>query len=275
MRIAHLSDLHFGRHEVELADSLSADVCGQKPDLVVISGDFAQTGSRREFAEAAEFLKTLEVPYMAVPGNHDVPMFNLWRRFTNPYGYYREYISEELEPTIVTDNVVLAGLKTARRAQWGLNWSDGAISRDQLKALERRFDEAGKDKLRIVVAHHPLMHPDEEMQKHQAIVHRANRALQTFARLNVRLVLSGHFHMSYVRRYGAPGSIAQAEPDGPRQSTAGQLLVAQSASTISTRLRGHPNAYNLIDIEDDTITIRVREWLSESWATREGTLVGV
>lgn len=275
MRIAHLSDLHFGHHDLALAESLSADISGQKPDFVVISGDFTQTGSRREFAQAATFLKTLSVPFMAVPGNHDVPMFNLLRRFSAPYGHYRDFISDDLEPFVHMKGVALAGLKTSRRFRWGLNWSDGSISRDQLEAMERKFETAPADAVRVVVAHHPLVHPEEVMERKQALVKRADLALETFARLNVRLVLSGHFHMSYVRRYGVPDEVAQSQPTGPRESAVGKMLVAQSSSTISTRLRGHSNAYNLVEIADGNISIRVREWLEQRWTTREEVVTSV
>lgn len=274
MKIAHLSDLHFGHHDADLAVSLSADIAGQRPDLVVISGDFTQTGSKREFAQAAEFLARLDVPYMAVPGNHDVPMFNLIRRFIDPYGLYRQFIADGLEPFVIADSVALAGIKTSRRFRWGFNWSDGSISRDQLRALERKFASAPANAVRVVVAHHPLMHPDEVMARPQALVKRADRALETFERLNVRLVLSGHFHMTYVRRYGNEGEVAVADPEGPRQSAAGHMLVAQSSSTISTRLRGHPNAYNLIEIEAAKITICMREWREGAWETADDALVG-
>lgn len=270
MRLVHLSDLHFGRHDDDVVRSMEAEIAAQRPDLVVVSGDFTQIGSRAEFAKAREFLDTLPAPYIAVPGNHDVPERNLIRRFLDPYGHYRNYISNDLEPFIHRDGVALAGIKTSRRANWrGLNWSDGAISRGQLERLEARMAGVPDDTVRIVMAHHPLLHPEEPMARHQNRVRRADKALETFARIGVRLVLSGHFHMSYVRRHAHAGEVRVAEPIGPRQSAEAPILVAQAASTTSTRLRGEPNAYNLIDIANGEITIRVREWLGQSWTTRE------
>lgn len=270
MRLVHLSDLHFGRHDAGVVQSMEAEIAAQQPDLVVVSGDFTQIGSRAEFAKAREFLDTLPAPYIAVPGNHDVPERDLVRRFFNPYGLYQAYICNDLEPFIHRDGVALAGLKTSRRANWrGLNWSDGAISRGQLERLEARLAGLPDDTVRIVIAHHPLLHPEEPMVRHQNRVRRADKALETFARIGVRLVLSGHFHMSYVRRHAHAGEVRVAEPIGPRESAEAPILVAQAASTTSTRLRGEPNAYNLIDIADGQITIRVREWSGQDWTTRE------
>ena len=270
MRIVHLSDLHFGRHDDSVVQSMENEIAAQQPDLVVVSGDFTQVGSREEFAKAREFLDTLPAPFLAVPGNHDVPERNLIRRFFNPYGCYRRYIDRDLEPFVHRDGVALAGLKTSRRANWrGLNWADGSINSEQLERLEARFAQVPPETVKVVVAHHPLLLPEGAMGKQQNRVRRADKALATFARIGVRLVLSGHFHMSYVRRHEHIGEVKVAEPVGPRESAAGHILVAQAASTTSTRLRGEPNAYNLIDIENDEITIRVRQWLGGGWSTRE------
>ncbi|MDB5539195.1 MAG: Metallophosphoesterase [Devosia sp.] len=269
MRICHLSDLHFGSHDDLLAGGLAADLDLQKPDLVIVSGDFTQVGSEPEFQAARAFLDQLSAPVFAVPGNHDVPARNLIRRFLAPYGFYRRYISPELEPFLELDGVAIAGIKTSRRFRAELNWAHGSISRQQLQALERRFETSSPDALRVVVAHHPLMQPEGEVLKPMRLVRHANLALETFSRLGVQLVLSGHFHLSYVRRHEHPGSLKQGAPTGLRQAAFSPILVAQASSTISTRLRGQANGYNLIDISAGRIAVTVREWGERGWTTRE------
>jgi 3',5'-cyclic AMP phosphodiesterase CpdA len=275
MRLVHLSDLHFGHHDEKLAAGLADELSAQHPDLVVVSGDFAQVGTGSEFAAARAFLDTITAPVFAIPGNHDVPAINLLERFLDPYRQYRRYISQELEPFLELGGVAFAGLNTSRRIRLGLDWSHGSINRGQLSRLEQRFATAAPDAVRVIVAHHPLLQPEVAMASPMHVVKRADLALETFARLGVRMVLSGHFHLSYVRRHAQPheGPVNQGEPSGPREAAAADILVVQASSTISTRLRGEPNAYNLIDIESGVIAIAVREWHPSGWATREASVV--
>jgi 3',5'-cyclic AMP phosphodiesterase CpdA len=259
VRIVHVSDLHFGRHDPSIAETLLEDIKKQAPDVVVVSGDFTQVGSRREFKLAREFLGRLDCPIFAVPGNHDVPAIDIFTRLLNPYGRYREFIANELEPTMIIGPVILLGIKTSRRMQLAWNWANGSISPEQLDSLAERVNNAPRDLIPIVVAHHPLMQPELPIGKPMQLVKRSDDALTKFAELGVRLVMSGHFHRSYRREH------IQAVQGTPQATADRSLIVLQAGSAISTRLRDDRNGYNVVTIEEKRIEIVVREWSGRTW----------
>jgi len=92
--IAHLSDLHFGRHNETAAERLLTDISELQPDLVVITGDLTERARHWQFAAARAFLEKLHYPTIIIPGNHDVPLYDVIQRFVGRLARYRLYICE-------------------------------------------------------------------------------------------------------------------------------------------------------------------------------------
>lgn len=230
-RIVHLSDLHFGATAPGLLEPLCAGVAELAPDLAVISGDLTQRARPGQYAEARAFLDRLGVPVLAVPGNHDMPLWNLPARLRAPFAGYRRAISPELEPLWQDTSVIVAGVNTANP----LAWKQGRITSAQLDRLERLFAHAGP-RARVVAMHHPLEHLPGETQW---LMRGAPEALRRLPGIGAQVVLSGHVHVSHAGPFtAAPG-----------------LLFVQAGTGLSHRRRAEANAFNLLDFAAGAVTV--------------------
>jgi predicted MPP superfamily phosphohydrolase len=126
--LVHVSDLHFGRVDAGLLDPLRAAIEQARPDVVVVSGDLTQRARTKQFREAAAFLRTLPQPQVVVPGNHDVPLYDVVRRFAAPLVRFREHIEAEEFPTVIDGEIAVVGINTAR----SFTFKDGRINRAQV-----------------------------------------------------------------------------------------------------------------------------------------------
>src|SRR5215208_4115910 len=132
--INHISDVHFGRVDAPVAEGLVEDLKENPCDLLVISGDFTQRARAGQYREAAAYCARLQQPQIAVPGNHDIPLYDVIRRFFFPLNRYRQYITKDLRPFYKDEKVAILGMNTARSWTWNWNgfWKDGRISEEQL-----------------------------------------------------------------------------------------------------------------------------------------------
>jgi 3',5'-cyclic AMP phosphodiesterase CpdA len=245
--LVHLSDLHFGRIDETLLAPLLARVRALAPHLVVVSGDLTQRARRAQFARARAFLDALPAPYFAVPGNHDVPLYDLTQRLLRPFARYRRYVSPELEPLYVDDEIAVTGVNTART----LVVQAGRINWRQVRAIRERLEEVPAHRVRIVVTHHPFDVPlGHDRRK---MVGRAAMAMQALARCGVDLCLAGHLHIGHVR-HGAQHTIVPGR--GP--------LLVQAGTATSTRARGEVNSFNALFIEGKSVRIERYGWDGEA-----------
>jgi 3',5'-cyclic AMP phosphodiesterase CpdA len=250
-RLVHLSDLHFGAHDDNLVGAVEQSVDTLKPDLVVVSGDFTQRARTEQFKEACEFLERLRDKgheVLGVPGNHDVPLYDVLRRFLSPLTRYRRYIDETLCPFIELRGVAVLGINTAR----SLTFKDGRISKEQVEFIRETFSRTDPDATRVLVTHHPLyaVPVGEEVER---AVGRQELALDAIEEAGVDLLLAGHAHH------------ASAHDASELVTRSGGALVVQAGTATSTRVREQEQSFNTIDIDRGRVTVTVNAWTGDNF----------
>ncbi len=253
-RIIHLSDLHFGAHDPRLVEAVEARIAEEKPHLVVISGDFTQRARTDQFKEACRFLSRLKDAgheVLGVPGNHDVPLYDVLRRFLSPLTRYKRFIDETLCPYHELEGAAVLGINTAR----SLTFKDGRISHEQMDSIRAAFDRARAD-FRILVTHHPLFAlPVGDSGEHGKAIGRQELALDAIGDAGVDLLLAGHNHR------------ASTHSARDLATRAGPALVIQAGTATSIRLRDEEQSFNRIDIAGDRVTLTVQSWAGQRFVS--------
>ena len=190
-RVLHLSDLHFGRNDrPESIEALGRLVEETGPDLVIASGDLTHRGLRSQHERASSFLRSLELPLVAIPGNHDIP-YSFPRRFTRPWAEF-ERLWETTEPVYRSDALVVAGLNSVR--PW--RHQSGRLRDEQVRRASEAFREVPASTYRIVALHHHLLGAPWRSRKKP--VAKRNRVLAGLVEAGADLVLAGHIHQSTI-----------------------------------------------------------------------------
>ena len=250
--IAHISDLHFGYNDPLLAKALNESLVRIRPDVLVVSGDLVEHATDSEFQDARRFLDSLPEPQIIVPGNHDLPFYNLWRRFTEGLEKYRRFITDDLQPAFVDDEVAIVGADSAHLYPV----KGGKITDSQLDNLVELFAGFPSNLIRVLVTHHPFDLPNP-YSAHRLIGH-ARRAVTRLAPV-VDILLAGHVHLS------------SAGSTSTRYKTDGHAMAfVQAGTAISDRNKGETNSFNVIRTGIPESYGKRIVVLRYSWAAEEG-----
>ncbi|MFZ1743292.1 MAG: metallophosphoesterase [Pontixanthobacter sp.] len=231
-RLFHVSDIHFGvEHHSALAWFRDA-VSQERPDAVICTGDLTQRATHKQFDQARAFFQSLGCPVTVEPGNHDMPYYNLWERFTQPYKRYGA-LADAVGVVLELEHLVIIPLKTTVRAQPRFPWSDGYVRKEALAQTLAALDNLSDDsRYKIVSCHHPLL-PAVPGEVNPTIG--GDGAFAALAEAGVEAVLTGHVHV--------PFDLARASGN--------RSVRMVGAGTLSTRLRGAEPGYNVVTYSPD------------------------
>ena len=228
--LLHISDTHFGTEQAPVVAALEGLVRDTQPAVVVLSGDITQRATRPQFKVARAFMDRLHVPWVAMPGNHDIPLYQLGARVLTPYGRYIEAFGAELAPEFASQEWLVLTVNTTRRYRH----EDGEVSEAQIAHVAERLASATPKQMRVVVTHQPVLVTRPEDRSNR--LHGADEALRRWAAAGADLVLGGHIHLPFVR----PAHEADAQV--PRA-----LWAVQAGTAVSSRVRGgQANSVNLL-----------------------------
>ena len=224
--LLQISDTHFGTEQAPVVEALVALAAQQRPDVVVLSGDITQRARPAQFRAAKVFVDRLGAPVLAVPGNHDIALFDLWARLTRPYARYATVFGADLEPVHSSQDLLVVGVNTTRA--W--RHKNGEVSTEQIDRVANLLTAASPQQLRLVVVHQPAAVTQAEERSNLLRGHHA--ALRVWSAAGADLVLGGHIHLPYTLAL---------------HGLARRLWVLQAGTAVSSRTRPKaPNSVNIL-----------------------------
>lgn len=229
--VIHLSDLHFGRIHPEILQHLDDFLKLRKKEikLAVLTGDLTQRAKKTEFIAAKEFMESLDSPLFVVPGNHDVPLYNLFLRLLTPYRKFMRYLGPFSKNYYEDDDIAVFGLWTVDN----FTVKTGKLRESDLKDVEEKFSQVPDSKIKIIASHHPLIsmnHP------------RVKQDLERLMKLSPHFLMWGHEHQSNVMSMNKDRIFP---------------LILSSGTSASTRTRAEANSFNFVTFNQKDFVIEI------------------
>jgi len=245
--LLQISDPHFGTEQPLVVQALANLVQAQRPDVLVLSGDITQRARASQFRQARAFCDRLAIPHLlSLPGNHDIPLFNLYQRLFTPYARYLRVFGPALESCLNTPSLRVIGVNTTRR--W--RHKNGEVSGAQIDRVVGLLQSAAPAQLRVIVVHQPVyvMRAEDEHDRLRGWA----PAVRAWAAAGADLVLGGHIHLPYV-----------CELSSRVAGLGRRFWCVQAGTALSSRVRWEaPNSVNLLryDVASMPLQCQLERW---------------
>lgn len=249
-KIIHISDLHFGLHKEELILPFLNDVEAINPDIILISGDLTHRARRFQYQLLTNFLKKLPGKLLIVPGNHDIPLKNIWGRLFAPFKLYKQYISDDINVAFQNKGVRILGVNSVDPYQT----HNGKLSHATRDKIEQYFSSAFPG-LNLIFFHHNLDY-FEKIHKPLKNHHHFIDDLNT-SQLNI--ICTGHLH------YANVGLI--------QKNSEHSALLLHAGTLFCQRSRDYINSYFSLEMVEQECQIDWRVFNDVSFDSRKRYMV--
>lgn len=246
LTLLQISDLHFGPSYLpRVGDALARIAPALGADALIVSGDLTQRAKPEQFRQAREYIDQLPpLPRMTIPGNHDVPLYRVWERVTEPMAQYHRHIGPELDQVMELDGVVIVGLNTTAPHRTIVR---GKIDPEQVDFTRRALANAPSAAARVLVVHHHFVGAPDRLRDRTMIG--GESAMRAFIDMGVDVILGGHLHRAFI------GNSLDFFFEGPRDRG---IIVVQSGTSTSRHGRGRErerNSFNLVEIHETWLQV--------------------
>jgi 3',5'-cyclic AMP phosphodiesterase CpdA len=250
-RILHVSDLHLGAGDDATAeDALAELVRKTAPELVIATGDLTHRGRPEQHARAAALLRDLDVPVLAVPGNHDIP-YTFPARFTRPWRFFEDEW-QTTEPVYARPTLHAVGLNSVR--PW--RHQSGGVADAQLDRIAARLGDATPGALRVVALHHQLIGAPWRTRKRP--VARRARVLARLAAAGAELIVAGHIHQGAVSERHEFEVLTDGEPGAV-------VSIAPGLGQPRPHRRGEARGCVVYTADETSLTAETSIWRDGTW----------